>query len=67
MSEFPTLPDRVQRLHALRWKALLKERGFTSEHLQWHASRERRREAAKPLFSLKPPPPMRCRVPPEGQ
>ncbi|MGA3075669.1 MAG: hypothetical protein ABSG56_18445 [Bryobacteraceae bacterium] len=57
MSEFPTLPDRVQRLHALRWKALLKERGFTSEHLQWHASRDRRREAAKPLFSLKPPPP----------
>ena len=57
MSELPTLPDRVQRLHALRWKALLKERGFTGEHLQWHASRERRREAAKPLFSLKPPPP----------
>ncbi len=56
MAEQPGLPESTQRLHALRWKELIEKHGFTGGHLQWHLSPQKRREAAKPPFSLKPPP-----------
>ena len=51
------LPERILRLHALRWKDLIERHGFTGAHLVWHESKERRHDAARPLYSLAPPPP----------
>src|SRR3954468_1551552 len=56
MAELPKLPPNILRLHSLRWDQLLEKEGFTGEHLRWHASRERRRQAARPRYSLAPPP-----------
>ena len=57
MAKLPKLPETMRRLHTLRWQKLIKEHGFNGEHIRWHESQDRRREAAKPAFSLKPPPP----------
>ena len=57
MAELSRLSESARRLHALRWKDLIKRHGFTGGNLKWHESRVRRHEAAKPAFSLKPPPP----------
>ena len=57
MAELPKLSESLRRLHALRWKDLIKRHGFTGGHFKWHESRVRRHEAAKPAFSLAPPPP----------
>ena len=57
MAELPRLSESIRRLHALRWKDLIKRHGFTGGHFKWHESRVRRHEAAKPAFSLAPPPP----------
>jgi len=57
MEKLPELPERILRLHKLRWNELIDTHRFTGDHLKWHESRERRRQAAKPQFSLAPPPP----------
>ena len=57
MAELHKLSERLRRLHALRWKDLIKRHGFTGGHFKWHDSRVKRHEAAKPPFSLAPPPP----------
>ncbi len=57
MIERPKLPDRIRRLHVLRWNQLIERSSFTGEHLEWHTSPKRRRAAARPTFSLIPPPP----------
>jgi len=57
MIELPKLSERIVRLHALRWNDLIKAHGFTGEHFQWHQSHEKRHKAAKPRYSLAPPPP----------
>jgi hypothetical protein len=56
MTELPELPERLRRLHLLRWNDLIDKRRFTGEHLRWHESRDQRRQAAKPKYSLLPPP-----------
>ncbi len=56
MAELPKLPERILRLHSLRWNELIEKHGFTGDHLKWHESRVRRRTAARPRFSLAPPP-----------
>jgi hypothetical protein len=56
MIELPKLPERIARLHVLRWNALIKSHGFIGDHLEWHESRDRCHRAAKPAFSLLPPP-----------
>jgi hypothetical protein len=56
MAEVPELSDRIRRLHALRWKGLVEKYGFNGEHLTWHESPARRRQAARPRFSLAAPP-----------
>ena len=56
MADLPGLSESIRRLHALRWKDLINRCGFTGDHFKWHASRDRRHEAAKPAFSLAPPP-----------
>src|SRR2546425_6161240 len=56
MAELPKLPERVLRLHALRWNELIEKHGFPGEHFKWRESRDRRRQAARTLFNLAPPP-----------
>jgi hypothetical protein len=56
MAEQPKLPAGILRLHSLRWNELIEKDGFTGEHLKWHESPDRRRQAARPRFSLAPPP-----------
>jgi hypothetical protein len=56
MAELPKLPEPLLRLHRLRWNELLEKHGFTGAHLKWHESPVRRREAARPRYTLAPPP-----------
>ena len=56
MAESSRLPGHTRRLHALQWRALTERLGFTGEHLKWHESPERRRQAARPNISFAPPP-----------
>jgi len=58
MMELPKLPERIVRLHALRWNHLITSHGFTDDHLKWHQSQDRRHRAARPRASLAPPPPI---------
>jgi hypothetical protein len=58
MTELPKLSERIVRLHTLRWNELVKLRGFTGDHLEWHISQDRRHRAATPRVSLVPPPPI---------
>jgi len=55
-SPLPILPARVRRLHQLKWTTLCAKLGFAGEHIKWHDSTERRRQAARPQVSLSPPP-----------
>jgi hypothetical protein len=55
--ELPKLPERIARLHVLRWYHLIKSHGFTDDHLKWHQSQNRRHKA-RPTASLAPPPPI---------
>jgi hypothetical protein len=55
LAGLPELPKHIQRLHALRWKKLIEEYGFSGDHLKWHESRDRRHRAAKPRYTLAPP------------
>lgn len=57
MSELPKLPVSIQRKIDLKWEDLIESRGFTGDHLKWHAASDRRREAAKPPYGLAAPPP----------
>src|SRR5262245_32603660 len=50
------LPKHILRLHTVRWKELTEKHGFTGDHLTWHQSRDRRHQAARPRYSLAPPP-----------
>ena len=52
----PELPSHIRRLHLLRWNDLIDKGGFTGVHLAWHECPNRRRQAAKPTYSLLPPP-----------
>jgi hypothetical protein len=56
-TELPKLAERFVRLHRLRFKKLIEKHGFGGDHLKWHESRDRRRAAARPRYSLTPPPP----------
>ena len=56
MAKLPNPPESLRRLHILRWRELLRARGFNGDHLKWHQSAERRHAAARPKFSLAPPP-----------
>lgn len=56
MAELPKLPERTIRLQILRWNALIETHGFTGAHFEWHQSSGLRHEAARPLYSLAPPP-----------
>ena len=55
MADLPELPDRIRRLHALRWNELIEGRGFAGDHLKWRYSPERRRGPMR--LRLAPPPP----------
>ena len=57
MTEIPSLPNGIQRKLDLQWQNLIEASGFTGDHLTWHESKHRRRQAARPPFSLAPPPP----------
>lgn len=63
MAELPKLPESAGRLLDLRWRELVRQRGFTGEHLTWHDSPERRRNVARPKVSLAPPPRTRLHDP----
>jgi hypothetical protein len=56
MAELPKLPERTIRLQNLRWNELIVKHGFTGAHLEWHKSPVLRREAARPHYTLAPPP-----------
>src|SRR4051794_3013680 len=56
VAELPQLPASILRLHSLRWNELIETHRFNGEHLKWHESPLLRREVARPLYSLAPPP-----------
>ena len=57
MTELREFPKHVARLHVVQWKSLMEKHGFTGDHLAWHNSPQKRHEAARPAYSLLPPPP----------
>jgi hypothetical protein len=54
--ELPKLSEASQRKLDLEWEDLIEARGFDGAHLKWHDSPARRHKAARPPFSLAPPP-----------
>jgi hypothetical protein len=57
MTKLPALPKPKKRELELLWLDTRDRLGFAGDHLQWPESKERRHQAARPKYSLAPPPP----------
>jgi len=50
MAALPDLPEAKRRNLESLWTDVIREYGFTGDHLRWHESPERRRKAAEPAY-----------------
>jgi hypothetical protein len=71
MPDLPQLSPNDEAILELEWETLKRKRGFDGGHLKWPDNPQRRREAARPPYSLPSPPPpptdsMYWRPPPES-